>query len=54
MVDLKAIAGSKYKIKLDESAEVDTTHEGRLWYYQIPCRGKSHIGVWGENTLSAY
>ena len=58
MIDLKALAGDRYKITLDESAELDPSWEGRLWYYQIPGRraGSKHslISVHGKDTLAAW
>ena len=53
VVDLKRLAGRRYRIVLDESAELDGSIADCPWYHRIPCR-YGHIGVWGENTLSAY
>jgi hypothetical protein len=38
MIDLKAIAGDRYRITVDESATIDTAREARRWYYRIPCK----------------
>lgn len=51
MIDLKQLAGRKYKIRLDESYEAD--QGGKEWYYQIECR-KGHVYVHGKNLLGAY
>ncbi len=52
MIDLKKFAGVRYRMVLDESAELDTDHESRLWYYRIPCK-YGFIAVHGPKTLSA-
>jgi hypothetical protein len=54
MIDLKKQYGRKFRITLDESFEIgDRSNEEKLWNLRIP--GKyGHIGVWGENTLSAH
>lgn len=54
MIDLKARFGDRYRIALDESAEIPgQTREERLWLYQIP--GKfGHVYVHGRETLGAY
>jgi hypothetical protein len=53
MIDLRAFAGDRYRITLDESATVDTDRETRLWCYRMPCK-YGFISVWGEDTLAAY
>jgi len=54
MIDLKKQYGTKYKIQLDESADILNQEKSeRLWYYRIPCK-YGHIGVWGKKTLSYY
>jgi hypothetical protein len=52
MIDLKALAEGKFRITLDESAEVDPSREERPWYYRIPCKF-GHIGLWTKTELSA-
>ncbi len=52
MIDLKKFAGVRYRMTLDESAELDTAHESRTWYYRIPCK-YGFIAVHGPETLSA-
>jgi hypothetical protein len=51
MIDLRAFAGDRYRISLDESA--DPSRESRLWYCRIPCR-YGFINVHGPTTLAAY
>ena len=53
MIDLKELAGKRYRVALDKSRSDEPSREERLWLYQIPCQ-RGHIGVWGENTLSAW
>ena len=53
MIDLKGLAGKRYRVALDKSRSDEPSRAERLWLYQIPCM-YGHIGVWGENTLSAY
>jgi hypothetical protein len=54
MIDIKAAYGHRFKITLDESAEIDgQTREERLWLYQIPGR-HGHVYVHGRETLGAY
>ncbi len=53
MIDLKQFAGVKYRINLDESAELDPARENRVWYWRIPCK-YGFIGVHGPETLSAF
>jgi len=53
MIDLSRLAAEHgYKLALDESSEIDPPRDSRPWYVRIPHR-YGHIGVWGENTLSA-
>lgn len=54
MIDLKKQYANRYKVTLDESADIlDQEKKERLWYYRIPCK-YGHIGVWGKKTLSFY
>lgn len=53
MIDLKSLAGHRYRITLDESANLDTDRESRLWYYRIPCK-HGFISVHGPGLLAAY
>jgi hypothetical protein len=52
MLDLKPLAGDRYRITLDPSAEGEPRSQ-RPWYYRIPCR-YGFISVWGCDTLAAY
>jgi len=54
LIDLKATFGERYRIKLDESAEIPGQSKAdRLWLYQI--HGKyGHVYVHGRETLGAY
>jgi hypothetical protein len=62
VLDLKQLAGARYKIVLDPSSQVDTDRETRLWCYRIPGKaaGKppdqktSFISVHGPETLAAW
>lgn len=54
MIDLKAEYGKRYRITLDESAEIDgQTRADRLWLYQIACR-RGHVYPHSRETLGAY
>jgi len=53
VIDLKELAGKRYRVALDKSRSDEPSRAERLWLYQIPCL-YGHIGVWGENTLSAW
>jgi hypothetical protein len=53
MIDLKAIAGAKYRVRLDESATADPTRAERMWLYQIPCK-YGFISVHSSDTLAAW
>src|SRR4051812_44715639 len=54
MIDLKARFGDRYKIALDESANIAKQSEAdRLWLYQIPGR-YGHVYVHGADALGAY
>ncbi len=53
MIDLKAFAGQKYRVTLDESADLDGSREERLWCYRIPCK-YGFIGVHGPPKLMAF
>jgi hypothetical protein len=53
MLDLKALAGDRYRISLDPSAEIDTCRENRVWYYRIPARN-GFISVHGPDTLAGF
>lgn len=53
MIDLKALAGKKYRISLDESTSMDRVRDASPWYYQI--LGKyGHVWVAGKETLAFY
>jgi hypothetical protein len=52
-VDLRELAGDRFKIALDESAVADPTRSERPWLYRIPCR-YGFIGVHGADTLLVY
>jgi hypothetical protein len=51
-VDLRELAGDRFKIALDESATAEPARSERIWLYRIPCR-YGFIGVHGERTLVA-
>jgi hypothetical protein len=53
MIDLRAFAGDRYRITLDPSAEDDTDHESRLWFFRIPCK-YGFISVHGPAMLAAW
>jgi hypothetical protein len=54
LIDLRATCGHRYRITLDESAEIDgQTRDERLWLFQIPGRF-GHVYVHGWDTLGAY
>jgi hypothetical protein len=53
MIDLKAIAGIKYRIALDESKTADSTRSERLWLYRIPCK-YGFISVHSPEMLAAW
>jgi hypothetical protein len=53
MIDVKTLAGDRYRITLDPFAEIDTCRENRVFYYRIPAK-YGFISVHGENTLAAY
>jgi hypothetical protein len=52
-IDLKALAGAKYRIALDPSAGAEPSRAERPWYYRIPCK-YGFIGVHGPKALMAY
>jgi hypothetical protein len=53
VVDLRALAGRRYRVSLDESAELDGSEAERPWHLRIPCR-YGHVYVHGRETLGAY
>lgn len=53
MIDLKKLAGRKYKTVLDESYEPTGCLEDRLWHIQIPAK-YGHVYLHGANLLGAY
>lgn len=53
MIDLKDLAGDKYKISMDPSFEFTGVQEDRLWYYRIA--GKyGHVYVNSKTELGVY
>src|SRR6516164_6309478 len=48
--DLKRVAGDRYRVTLDESAEHDPLKDERPWLYRIP-GARSHNYVHGPETL---
>jgi len=53
MINLKDLAGARYRITVDESAKLDITQSARTWCYRIPCR-YGHISVHGSDSLAAF
>jgi hypothetical protein len=57
MLDLKTLAGDRYRITLDPSAEGEPRSE-RCWYYRIPGQSTggrtSFISVHGPGMLAAW
>jgi hypothetical protein len=51
-IDLKALAGVKYRVTLDPSAAGEPLAD-RPWFYRIPCKF-GFIGVHGPETLMAH
>jgi hypothetical protein len=51
-IDLKALAGNRYRITLDESAAGEPLAD-RPWSYRIPCK-YGFISVHGPGTLAAW
>jgi hypothetical protein len=52
-VDLKTLAGDRYRIVLDPSAGDDPSHAGRPWFYRVACK-YGFIGVHGGSTLAVH
>jgi hypothetical protein len=52
MIDLRKLAGDRFKITLDPSADSEPRSE-RLWYYRVPCE-YGWIGIHGPKTLLAH
>ncbi len=53
MIDLKSVAGDRYRIIVDPSAEFDTDRVSKLWFLRIPCR-YGFVSVHGTDTLAAW
>ncbi len=53
MIDLKLLAGARWRISLDESAEQDTSGVERLWLYRLEGR-RGHVYVHSSNELGAW
>ena len=56
MIDLKAIAGSRWRVTLDESAEQDPGGSHSPWNYRLEgrrghvyCHGQTTLGVWTDH-----
>lgn len=53
MIDLKSLAGARYKITLDESDADSSPRSDRPWMYRIPAKF-GHIFVQGHEQLGVY
>lgn len=54
MIDLKKLAGFKYRLRWDESASIPgQTAEDRAWLRQIPCQ-RGHIFIQAEDELGVW
>jgi predicted glycoside hydrolase/deacetylase ChbG (UPF0249 family) len=55
MLNLRNLVDNKYRLRLDESVNIDRARENRIYYYQIPCK-YGFIGVHSvsKEILSAY
>jgi hypothetical protein len=53
MINLRQLAGDRFRVALDPSAERDDTRAERPWYQRAPGR-YGFIGVHGPDTLMAY
>jgi hypothetical protein len=54
MIDLKATYGDRYRIELDESANLGGISRDEMpWYYRVACQ-HGHVYLHGENTLGAF
>jgi hypothetical protein len=53
VIDLRTLAGNRFRITLDPSAEADPARRSRPWYYRVPAK-YGHIGVHGPDALVAY
>jgi hypothetical protein len=52
-IDLKILAGAKYRVILDPSAQAEPSRAERPWSYRVACK-YGFIGVHGGSTLAAY
>jgi hypothetical protein len=52
-LNLKALFGGRFKIRLDESAFCAAESKNDSWYYQIPCK-YGHIYAYSDRLLAYY
>ena len=53
MIDLKALAGDRYRLTLDPSAEADSCRAERASYHRIPCK-HGFVSPHGPTLLAGY
>src|SRR4051812_24199757 len=53
MIDLNFLSAGRFRVALDESADLDGSRDGRPWHLRIPGR-HGWIGVHSAVTLSVY
>lgn len=53
MIDLKRLAGARWRVTLDDSAEQDTSGAERLWLYRL-AGNRGHVYVHGADRLGVW